>query len=102
MTDRLKTCERWQNRKTKRGTSALRVHNAQNRDKRAEEVFCLAPKRAVTHGLSVNYTCVTAVIDRLGLGLGYIGINAKVQPYRKGGCTLNFFPRRLKFGIYTN
>ncbi len=65
VTDGLKTCEILQNRKTKRGTSALRVHNAQNRDKRGEEVFCLAPKAAVTHGLSVNYTWVTAVIDRL-------------------------------------
>ncbi len=42
---------------------ALRVHNAQNRDKRGEEVFCLAPKAAVTHGLSVNYTWVTAVTN---------------------------------------
>ncbi len=62
VTDRLKTCEKLQNRKQSVAHQpALRVHNAQNRDKRGEEVFCLAPKAAVTHGLSVNYTWVTAV-----------------------------------------
>ncbi len=65
VTDGLKTCEKWQNRKTKLGTSALNIHNAQNRAKRCEEVLRWAPQAAVTHGLLDNNTCVTAVTDWL-------------------------------------
>ncbi len=63
VTDGLKTREKWQNRKTKLGTSALNVHNAQNRAKRGEEVLRWASQAAVTHGLLVNNTWVTAVTD---------------------------------------